>query len=84
MAAQLSQQGESTHGQLCRLFSQSPEPECIIPADYLADYKPSYPRIEEEVQQVLPDAQDFAARLDRNEATDAPGQGNSNPMHEST
>jgi hypothetical protein len=70
----ISVQGESTHGQLWRLFSQSPEPECINLGQIAlrlkekrekADYKPVYRRIEEEVPQVLAEAQDFAARLGR-------------------
>jgi hypothetical protein len=70
----VSIQGESTHGQLWRLFSQSPEPECINLGQIAlrlkekrerADYRPVYRRIEEEVPQVLADAQDFAARLGR-------------------
>lgn len=64
--------GESTHGQLWRLFSQSPEPECIYLGQIAlrlrdkrvrADYNPVYRRIEEEVPEVLLEAQDFAARL---------------------
>jgi uncharacterized protein (UPF0332 family) len=70
----VSVQGESIHGQLWRLFSQSPEPECIYLGQIAlrlkekrekADYKPVYHRIEEEVPQVLSEAQDFAARLER-------------------
>lgn len=66
--------GESTHVQLWRLFSQSPEPECIYLGQIAirlkekrekADYKPVYRRIEEEVPQVLSEAQDFATRLAR-------------------
>ena len=66
--------GESTHGQLWRLFSQSPEPECIYLGQIAlrlkekrekADYRPVYRRIEEEAPQVLLEAQDFAARLGR-------------------
>jgi hypothetical protein len=67
-------QGESTHSQLWRLFSQSPEPESIRLGQIAlrlkekrekADYRPTYRRIEEEVPQVLSEAQDFAARLGR-------------------
>jgi len=70
----VARQGESTHSQLWRLFSQSPEPECIYLSRITlrlkekrekADYKPIYRRIEEEVPQVLSEAQDFAARLGR-------------------
>jgi hypothetical protein len=70
----VSVQGESTHGQLWRLFSQSPEPECIYLGQIAlrlkekrekADYRPVYRRVEEEVPQVLLEAQDFAARLGR-------------------
>src|SRR5882724_4557879 len=62
--------GESTHGKLWRLFSQSPEPECIYLGQIAlrlkekrekADYRPVFTRIDEEVQQVLVEAQDFAA-----------------------
>jgi hypothetical protein len=70
----VSVQNESTHGQLWRLFSKSPEPECINLGQIAlrlkekrerADYKPVYRRIEEDVAPVLADAQDFAARLGR-------------------
>jgi hypothetical protein len=70
----VSVQGESTHGQLWRLFNKSPEPECINLGQIAlrlkekrerADYKPLYRRLEEEVPQVLADAQDFAARMNR-------------------
>lgn len=66
--------GESTHSQLWRLFSQSPEPECIYLGQVAlrlkekrekADYRPVYRRIEEEVPLVLLEAQDFATRLGR-------------------
>ena len=68
----VSRQGESTHGQLWRLFSQSPQPECVNLGQIAlrlkerrekADYRPVYRRIEEDVPQVLADAQDFAMRL---------------------
>jgi hypothetical protein len=70
----VSVQGESTHGQLWRLYSQSPEPECICLGQIAlrlkekrekADYRSVYRRIEEEVPQVLSEALDFAARLGR-------------------
>jgi hypothetical protein len=70
----VSVQGESTHGQLWRLYSQSPEPECIYLGQIAlrlkekrekADYRSVYRRIEEEVPQVLSEALDFAARLGR-------------------
>jgi hypothetical protein len=70
----VSIQGQSTHGQLWRLFSQSPEPECIYLGQIAlrlkekrekADYSPIYRRIEDELPQVLLEAQDFAARLGR-------------------
>src|ERR1035438_3259427 len=66
--------GESTHSQLWRLFSQSPEPECIFLGQIAlrlkqkrekADYEPVYRRIGEEVPGVIGNAQDFAARLGR-------------------
>lgn len=67
-------QGESTHGQLWRLFSGSPESECIKLGQIAlrlkerrekADYKPVYRRIEEDIPQVLEEAQAFAARLEK-------------------
>jgi uncharacterized protein (UPF0332 family) len=70
----VSTQGESSHGQLWRLFSLNPDPECITLAQIAlrlkekrerADYDSVYRRIEEEVPQVLADAQDFATRLGR-------------------
>jgi hypothetical protein len=70
----VSVSGESTHAQLWRLFSRSPEPECINLGQIAirlkekrerADYKSVYRRIEEEVPQVLADARDFVARLGR-------------------
>ncbi len=70
----VSVKGESTHVQLWRLFSKSPEPECINLGQIAlrlkekrerADYKPVYRRIQEDVVPVLADAQDFAARLGR-------------------
>jgi uncharacterized protein (UPF0332 family) len=70
----VSAQGESTHTQLWRLFSRSPEPDCIYLGQIAlrlkekrekADYGPVYRRIEEEVSGVLSEAQDFAARLGR-------------------
>ena len=70
----ISEPGESTHIQLWRLFSRSPESECIYLGQIAlrlkekrerADYRPVYRRIDEEVPQVLLEAQDFAARLGR-------------------
>lgn len=70
----LSVEGGSTHRQLWRLFSLSPESDCIYLGQIgfrlkekreKADYNPVYRRIEEEVPEVLSDAQDFAARLGR-------------------
>ena len=67
-----SVQGESTNGQLWRLYSQSPDHECIVLGQIAlrikgkrekADYGSVYPRIAEEVPQVLLEAQDFANRL---------------------
>jgi uncharacterized protein (UPF0332 family) len=64
--------GESTHVQLWRLFSKSPEPECFYLGQIalrmkqkrkMADYGSFYRRIEEEVPQVLLEARNFAARL---------------------
>jgi uncharacterized protein (UPF0332 family) len=65
---------ESTHAQLWRLFSASPVTECTALAQIAlrlkekrerADYTPTYTRIQEEVPQVLADAQEFATRLAR-------------------
>ena len=67
-------QGESSHIQLWRLFSKSPEPECITLGQIAirlkerrerADYKSTYARLQEEVPLVLRDAEDFAERLGR-------------------
>jgi len=64
--------GESTHVQLWRLYNDSPEGACIALGQIAqrlkekrerADYSPVYARIQEEVPQVLTDAQDFAERL---------------------
>src|ERR1017187_1540549 len=63
---------ESTHNQLWRLYSKSPEPDCISLGQIAlrlkekrerADYKPVYRRIEEDVPEVLKDVQDFTSRL---------------------
>ena len=65
-------QGESTHAQLWRLFSGSPESECIRLGQIAirlkdkrerADYETHYRRIDEEVQQVLSDARSFVDKL---------------------
>jgi uncharacterized protein (UPF0332 family) len=70
----VSAKGESTHGQLWRVFTKSPEPQCTILGQIAlrlkekrekADYGPIYRRIEEEVPQVLLDAQNFADRLEK-------------------
>jgi len=67
-------QGESTHAQLWRLYSASPEAQCSYLGQIAlrlkekrerADYRPLYPRIHEEVKGVLEDAQEFALRLDK-------------------
>ncbi len=68
----VSVRNESTHNQLWRLFSKSPEPECIWLGQIAlrlkekrerADYKAVYPRIEEDVPEVLKDVQEFTSRL---------------------
>jgi uncharacterized protein (UPF0332 family) len=66
------ERGESTHAQLWRVFSGSPDPSCkrlALIADRLkekrvrADYNDFYARIAEEVPTLLQDARDFAALL---------------------
>ena len=66
--------GEGTHTQLWRVFSTNPEPACWKLAEIAvrlkekrerADYNLSYPRLQEEVPDVLADARDFATRLAR-------------------
>ena len=66
--------GEGTHTQLWRLFILSPEPACkqlAILAGRLkekrerADYNKNFSRIEEEVPEVLLDAHNFAAQLEK-------------------
>jgi uncharacterized protein (UPF0332 family) len=66
--------GEGTHTQLWRVFSESPEPDCRRLAEIAArlkekreraDYNPYFVRVQEEVPNLLADAQDFAARLGR-------------------
>jgi hypothetical protein len=68
----VSIRNESTHSQLWRLYSGSPEPECISLGQIAlrlkekrerADYKAVYLRIEEDVPEVLKDVQDFTSRL---------------------
>jgi uncharacterized protein (UPF0332 family) len=64
--------GESTHAQLWRLYNRNPDPECMKLGQIAlrlkekrekADYKPAYPRIQDEVPQVLAAAEDFAKIL---------------------
>ena len=66
--------GEGTHTQLWRLFNTSPEPACQKLAQIAgrlkekrerADYNPNFIRIEDEVPELLAEARDFAARLDK-------------------
>ena len=66
--------GESTHGQLWRLYSKSPEPRCVSLGQIAlrlkekrekADYDPSFLRIEEEVPLALQDALYFADILQK-------------------
>src|SRR5438477_4967283 len=64
--------GEGTHTQLWRCLSDSPEPDCRRLAEIAsrlkekrerADYNPHFLRIQEEVPELLIDAQNFAALL---------------------
>jgi len=64
-----SRPGESTHTQLWRNYSGSPDPDCkrlAVIANRLkekrerADYEKIYPRINEEVTALINDAQNFA------------------------
>jgi uncharacterized protein (UPF0332 family) len=64
--------GEASHAQLWRKYSESPEPACsglALIAKRLkdkrerADYNEFYPRIRDEVNELIHDAQDFANRL---------------------
>src|SRR5271166_981735 len=66
--------GEGTHTQMWRNFSGSPEPDCRKLAEIAgrlkekrerADYNQIYVRINEEIPEMLADAQDFADRLQR-------------------
>jgi uncharacterized protein (UPF0332 family) len=66
--------GEGMHKQLWRNFSGSPEPDCqklAVIAGRLkekrerADYQNNYKRLADEIPEMLADAQDFAARLQR-------------------
>ena len=65
-------EGEASHKQLWRNYSDSPEPNCRKLAEIAkrlkgkrerADYNEFYPRIDEEINELINDAQDFAARL---------------------
>ena len=64
--------GEASHKQLWRTYGESPEYRCkelAVIANRLkekrerADYNKYYPRIDDEVNQLINDARDFAARL---------------------
>lgn len=66
--------GEGTHTQMWRNYSGSPEPDCRKLAEIggrlkekreRADYNQIYARIHEEIPDMLADAQDFAARLQK-------------------
>jgi len=66
--------GEGTHAQLWRLFTKSPEPDCMKlgqMAERLkdkrvrADYDPIFVRIQEETPEFLNQARDFAERLQK-------------------
>ncbi|SRR5260370_15467225 len=63
---------EGIHKQLWRNFNASPDPDCrrlgelanrLMDKRIMADYRPTYPRISDEVPAMLTDAQNFAARL---------------------
>jgi uncharacterized protein (UPF0332 family) len=65
-------EGEPSHKQLWRNYSDSPEPGCRKLAEIAkrlkekrerADYNRFYPRIDDEINHLINDAQDFAARL---------------------
>jgi hypothetical protein len=65
-------EGESSHAQLWRVYSLSPEPECVRLGQVglrlkgkreQADYEKHYPRIHDELPILLNDAEDFAGRL---------------------
>ncbi len=60
------------HGQLWRVFSESPEPDCrklgaiagrLQSRRQRADYEPIFARVDEEIPGTLADAQDFEALL---------------------
>jgi uncharacterized protein (UPF0332 family) len=64
--------GEASHKQLWRNYSDSPEPNCRKLAEIAkrlkekrerADYNTFYPRIDDEINELMNAAQDFAARL---------------------
>jgi uncharacterized protein (UPF0332 family) len=64
--------GEGTHAQLWRCYCDNREPACrrlgemarrLKERRVKADYGPIYPRIRDEVPDVLADARDFASRL---------------------
>jgi hypothetical protein len=64
--------GEASHRQLWRNYSDSPEPNCRKLAEIAkrlkekrerADYNKFYPRIDDEINELINDARDFAARL---------------------
>ena len=64
--------GEGFHKQLWRNFSDSPDPDCRRLGEIAqrlkdkrerADYRPIYPRISEDIPDMLADAQNFATRL---------------------
>lgn len=64
--------GEPSHKQLWRNYSDSPEYNCRKLAEIAnrlkekrerADYRERYPRIDDEVAELVNDARDFAARL---------------------
>jgi uncharacterized protein (UPF0332 family) len=67
-------EGESSHKQLWRNYSDNPEPDCkrlAVMAQRLkekrerADYNPHYPRIGDDLPGLLADAQNFANLLGR-------------------
>jgi uncharacterized protein (UPF0332 family) len=65
-------EGEASHKQLWRNYGDSPEPDCRKLAEIAkrlkekrerADYNKSYPRIDDEINELINDAQNFANRL---------------------
>ena len=64
--------GEATHAQLWRKYSDSPDPACRQLGEMAkrlkekrerADYNQFYPRLHDDIDGLINDAQDFATRL---------------------